>query len=255
VIRVVRGVPPVDATTVEQDGLEAARLRHAQSLGVRRDDLPDTYRRWSDLLARQQHHKCCYCECVEQTSRNDVEHYRPAGSAQRTKAHADPGYWWLAYTWTNLLFSCAPCNQSAKNDWFPLEAGGVPLTPEQSPPGQERPVLIDPTFDRPLDHIKFASVQIPGAPMRWYPTALTKRGQENITLLKLDRQQLLDLYGHHVRTWVEPLVALIRQRRLSHTEVCDLLLTPRQPFTALTAWVLAEHLGGDFVAEAKQRGC
>jgi uncharacterized protein (TIGR02646 family) len=255
VIRVVRGGPPSDASTLAQSGLETARDRHSQGLAVRRDDLPDTYRRWSDLLARQQHHKCCYCECVEQTSRNDVEHYRPAGSAQRTKGHADPGYWWLAYTWTNLLFSCAHCNQSAKNDWFPLEQGSVPLSPEQPPPGQERPVLIDPAVDRPLEHIKFESVQTPGAPTRWYPTALTKRGQENITLLKLARQHLLDLYGLHVRTCVEPDVALVRQGRLSRSEVCDRLLIPERPFTALSAWVLAEQLGGDFVAEAKQRGC
>jgi uncharacterized protein (TIGR02646 family) len=255
VIRVVRGAPPADALQVEGEGLKTARDRHSLGDPVRRDDLPDLYRRWSDLLARQQHHKCCYCECVEQTSRNDVEHYRPAGSAQRTKAHSEPGYWWLAYAWDNLLFSCAPCNQSAKNDWFPLEAGSVPLKASQLPPGSERPVLIDPALDRPLDHVKFESVMIPSAPTRWYPTALSARGQENIKLLKLDRPQLLDLYGLHVRTAVEPDVVLVRQGRLTPSEVCDRLLIPQRPFTALSAWALSEQLGGDFVAEARRRGC
>jgi uncharacterized protein (TIGR02646 family) len=256
VIRVQRGAPPGDAQLVEQNSLVQARQRHARGLTVRRnEDLPDTYRRWSGQLSEQQHHKCCYCETVEQTSRNDVEHYRPAGSAQRTKQLGDPGYWWLAYSWANLLFSCAPCNQSGKNDWFSLEPGSVALAPEDAPPGQERPVLLDPTVDHPLDHIKFAPVAVAGAPERWHPVALSRRGHENIMLLKLDRPGLLDLYGGHVRNMVEPLLGPAQRGQLPRAWLCDYLLAPAMPFTALSAWVLSERLGSDFVAEAKRRGC
>ncbi len=44
------------------------------------------------------HNKCAYCEqVVEQTH---VEHYRPKST-----------YYWLAYSWDNLLLSCPTCNK------------------------------------------------------------------------------------------------------------------------------------------------
>ena len=52
------------------------------------------------------HGKCAYCETsVEQF---DVEHFRPKRG----------GYYWLAYSWDNLLLSCPICNV-AKGNSFP----------------------------------------------------------------------------------------------------------------------------------------
>lgn len=54
--------------------------------------------------------KCSYCDShVVGVAYGDVEHFRP-------KAH----YWWLAYTWENLLFSCQICNQEYKRTNFPV---------------------------------------------------------------------------------------------------------------------------------------
>ncbi len=46
--------------------------------------------------------KCAYCESKER--RLQVEHFRPKSK-----------YYWLAYSWDNLLLSCSACN-SKKSD-------------------------------------------------------------------------------------------------------------------------------------------
>lgn len=158
-----------------------------------RRDLPSTYKVAHDRLWRAQHHKCAYCESREQSKRNDVEHFRPALR-----------YWWLAYTWENLLFSCRNCNQSpAKLDQFPLEEGSIPLAPEEVPPGGERPLLIDPGSESGVDHIEFVEDL---RTKRWMPRARngSKRGDTTIRVCRLDRPDLLDLYTHHVKANIEP---------------------------------------------------
>ena len=44
------------------------------------------------------HNKCAYCENV--IEQGHIEHYRPKKS-----------YYWLAYSWDNLLYGCPTCNQ------------------------------------------------------------------------------------------------------------------------------------------------
>jgi uncharacterized protein (TIGR02646 family) len=58
--------------------------------------------------------KCAYCETRLGVAGDwDVEHYRPKGRVSENPAH--PGYYWLAYTWENLLPSCTYCNQNRKD--------------------------------------------------------------------------------------------------------------------------------------------
>lgn len=59
--------------------------------------------------------KCAYCET--KTELMHVEHFRPKRG----------GYYWLAYSWDNLLLSCPTCNTN-KSDEFPLAVGGVKAT-------------------------------------------------------------------------------------------------------------------------------
>jgi uncharacterized protein (TIGR02646 family) len=61
--------------------------------------------------------KCAYCEVqfvLDQTG--DVEHFRPkAGVVDEHDQRVDhPGYYWLAYEWSNLLPSCSKCNRLTK---------------------------------------------------------------------------------------------------------------------------------------------
>src|SRR5207253_16064 len=72
-------------------------------------------------LIEAQHSKCCFCESKTGYD-GDVEHFRPkAGYQQAPKGRLlRPGYYWLAYTWDNLLLSCSACNQRHKRNLFPL---------------------------------------------------------------------------------------------------------------------------------------
>ena len=72
---------------------------------------------------KAQHDKCCFCESkVTHISYGDVKHYRPkAGYRQDPEEPLGrPGYYWLAYEWSNLMFCCQICNQRFKRNLFPL---------------------------------------------------------------------------------------------------------------------------------------
>jgi hypothetical protein len=146
-------------------------------------------------LFAMQHGKCCYCEKREEQAKyRDVEHYRPKVL-----------YWWLTWTWENLLFACIDCNREQKRDRFPLSPEGPRLVPEQAPPGEERPLVLDPS-DRLMDparEIEFRRERVSGRE-RWVPHGVTPRGSETIAVCGLDRPNLLDLYTYHVVHGVRP---------------------------------------------------
>jgi uncharacterized protein (TIGR02646 family) len=114
------------------------------------------------------HRKCAYCEGVyEKSHAVEVEHFRPKGGFMRGKVLEQPGYYWLAAEWTNLLPACIDCNRerrqkfergpvrlSGKKNKFPL----VDETRRARRPGQERherPLLLDPCRDHPERHLAF----------------------------------------------------------------------------------------------------
>jgi len=114
--------------------------------------------------------KCAYCEAPAPASTSwDVEHYRPKGRVSERSDH--PGYYWLAYTWDNLLLSCELCNRRRKDrpTWEQAEPGTTsgkvdrfPLADEATRamgPGDdlagEARLLLDPTRDEPEAHVTF----------------------------------------------------------------------------------------------------
>ena len=71
------------------------------------------HRTVKDALLQAQYGKCCYCESkFRATSPGAVEHFRPKGAAKQESGSPTqyPGYYWLAYSWGNLLVSCETCN-------------------------------------------------------------------------------------------------------------------------------------------------
>lgn len=105
------------------------------------------------------HRKCAYCESRLGTmGPEDIEHYRPRRAVAGRPDH--PGYYWLAYIWTNLYPACTYCNQKrwdrpTWNEPFGgLTAGkatAFPLADESERamgPGdnleRERPLLLEP---------------------------------------------------------------------------------------------------------------
>jgi uncharacterized protein (TIGR02646 family) len=104
--------------------------------------------------------KCAYCESrLGTVSPEEVEHFRPKGGVTEQPEH--PGYYWLAYCWTNLYPACTYCNQKRHNrpHWggmgtvgptmgkgtsFPLENESHRASTPEMDLAQEQPLLMDP---------------------------------------------------------------------------------------------------------------
>jgi uncharacterized protein (TIGR02646 family) len=135
-------------------------------------------------LIDEQHGKCCFCEAdFTANGYGDVEHFRPKGGFTRDRSGKliRPGYYWLAYDWDNLFFSCQICNQQFKKNYFPLEDEVERATTHTADYRRELPLLIHPSTDEPMNHITFN---------RHVPVAKNKRGQVSIITFGIDRPGL-----------------------------------------------------------------
>ncbi len=137
-------------------------------------------------LLRAQHNKCCYCESeFLSTSYGAVEHYRPKGAVRQAprQSRQYPGYYWLAYDWDNLLFSCTVCNTMYKRELFPLTNDKERARNHNDNIERERPLFINPAIEDPRKHIRFRGAT---------PSPRTKVGRETIKGMGLRRNDLVE---------------------------------------------------------------
>jgi hypothetical protein len=160
-------------------------------------------------------------------SYQDVEHLRPKARADRSPGCKDThGYFWLAYTWSNLLFACNVCNRTSKNEKFPLENGSQALQDPEEPPGKEKSLLLDPATENGVKHIVFRPWRQgkylkpkTGATMnvidvdRWqaHPRRGSVRGLWSIDVFGINHPELIELYLAHVRNTVSTHVEALRK--------------------------------------------
>ncbi|MCP4213646.1 MAG: hypothetical protein GY765_03270 [bacterium] len=114
--------------------------------------------------------KCAYCETtISVAAYWDVEHFRPKGRVAGRPDH--PGYYWLAYKWTNLYPSCVFCNRNLKDqslyddpqglpakgkgDQFPLENEAHRAMGHEDDIAEEKPLLFDPCNDDPEKYLAY----------------------------------------------------------------------------------------------------
>lgn len=171
---------------------KATVLAIARSGNAPKSDDFDTH--WGHETVRlalweMQQRKCCYCERIRDVNReSDVEHFRP--KADIAEESNDGGYWWLAYEWTNLFFSCRYCNQQYKKAQFPLIDPSRRARSEKDPLDAESPVLIDPTADDPAQFIGFDWQRAYGILVFPYGLDAEGRGAGTIRITGLDRSEL-----------------------------------------------------------------
>ena len=137
-----------------------------------------------DTLKRAQYGKCCYCEDkFLATSYGAVEHFRPKGGVQQNEQQdlQYPGYYWLAYDWNNLLFSCERCNTSHKRNLFPLLDETKRAVSHHDDITKEQPLLINPAQEDPQEHLHFREEVVIGD---------TEKGRQTIQALGLMRKGL-----------------------------------------------------------------
>jgi hypothetical protein len=134
-------------------------------------------------FASAQFSKCCFCEGLfDAFYRGDVEHYRPKGAVREGKVRSFPGYYWLAYEFSNLFFACADCNQYRKKDQFPLVTEGQRARSHHDDIAAEDPLILSPGGPRdPREHIRFYND---------VPIGVTDAGKRTIVALRLDREPL-----------------------------------------------------------------
>lgn len=136
------------------------------------------------VLLNAQYKKCCYCEKkIRRSIDGAVEHFRPKRAVQQSSNDEMkyPGYFWLAYFWSNLLVSCHGCNTLYKRNLFPLEDDAKRARSHHDDLDAERPLFIDPAGEDPRQHIRFRRAEV---------IHLTERGRVTINELGLAESNL-----------------------------------------------------------------
>jgi uncharacterized protein (TIGR02646 family) len=143
------------------------------------------------MLWNMQHGKCCYCERKRDRNReSDVEHFRP--KAEISEIHKDePGYWWLAYEWSNLFLSCKICNQEHKKNQFPVFDESKRARTKECTLDDESSHLINPEQDDPENYITYCWGDFNDKIVLPVGKDLSSRGSYTIQILGLDRDELL----------------------------------------------------------------
>lgn len=198
------------------------------------------------------HNKCAYCESHGMAGFPwDVEHYRPKGRVAEDGTH--PGYYWLAYTWTNLYPSCVFCNQSRRDkptfddpttgeaagkvDQFPLEPPGSRVSDPLADLSTEGRLLLDPCDDQPEQHLGFKAN---GEVQERNGSAM---GARSILVFNLTRKRLRDARRSHLDTIQELInenVAAGSDRAATTTAVLTVLARGDKPYAGLARAVLAD---------------
>lgn len=165
-----------------------------------------------DYLNKYYKEKCAYCE---QTCKAEIEHYRPKKVVTEDKNHN--GYYWLCYTWSNLVPSCRYCNtEGGKGNKFPIiktvkrvtsppfKAGILDKSKceaHKSPLIVEKPYLLHPEIDRNPE--KFLSFKISDDKNGITILGIDKfeRGSKTIEICNLNRKdlrvnRLLEVFYH-----------------------------------------------------------
>jgi len=176
--------------------------------------------------------KCAFCEVsIRPGQTGDIEHFRPKKKVtdenempvlvtdENGVQVEHPGYYWLAYDWTNLLPACRNCNSLnsapsgrlfGKGNRFPVD-GSHAWKPGQE--GTETPLLINPVVDDPGEHLIINETCIIS------PRNNSRRGQICIRILGLnDREGLLDSRLTEYRNARDKLLRLVEALHFRGTD-------------------------------------
>jgi uncharacterized protein (TIGR02646 family) len=185
--------------------------------------------------------KCCYCETLLDAN-SEVEHWRP-------KSH----YYWLAYSWDNLLLTCSFCNKK-KGEKFPLEDPAARAMHHGMNIADERPSILKPDGDQdPRDHIKFRSDR---------PEGLTSLGRTTIEVLGLDSPKHGLRLRHLDKIRAAHAVCLLyagsadpekRRRAEIARSLVEKAVRPEEPYSAMIAAYLEANLLPEPAAEVIKR--
>jgi len=217
VIRVARGDEP-EALRIERRRRRALCQLIARGLRTGSMDLEDGYQSATEALRHAQGPFCAYCEDELRKTGLPLDHFRPKAAVRdRAQRKVADGYWWLTWSWENLLRACGTCNdQQHKGNQFPLHDDTERLGVMEAPPGRERALLIDPTREDPMDLIEFriqgrdvdGNDQWKPFPRRGRTQAEAQRALQTIEVFGLDRGDILKFYTAHLKSFARSVRAV-----------------------------------------------
>jgi uncharacterized protein (TIGR02646 family) len=203
----------------------------------------DLYKGGRDAILRLFHGKCAYCESqlTADQHKGDVDHFRP--KKRVTDEHGNPidhpGYFWLAYKWTNLLPACAACNRpgtdldgSKGGKWDKFPVGGQRAKRFNDPLPPEDPWLIDPYHDDPAEHLIFDHIT-------GFIAGKTPKGQRTIDILNLNREDLAAMRkrfaksaGDDYREYIAALLRCDAEEAAERKQACSGFQSGEAPYSA-----------------------
>jgi uncharacterized protein (TIGR02646 family) len=145
-----------------------------------------------EQLAKEFNYKCAYCENkIDEPIHSDLESFRCKGGSKDFDGFYPDHYWWLYYEWRNCFYCCQTCNRYKVN-WFPVEGVRAAIGASYEDALKEKNLLIDPTNDDPSLSLRFNEDGT--------VSALDKKGEVTINILKLDRKELVQLRGSAIQS-------------------------------------------------------
>ncbi len=154
-------------------------------------------------LLKDVYQKCVYCENT--SGEFNTEHYRPKTEVRQfdgdkttevkdSNDRKHPGYYWLTFEVSNLLWVCALCNkgEGGKHGKFPTKNGFIfkhsinkaDWKVDSSVLLAEQPLLLHPLVDKPEEHLK---VNFDG---KLLPIKNSEKGDMTIKVCNLNRDTL-----------------------------------------------------------------
>lgn len=196
-----------------------------------------------EALDLAHHGKCAFCETkIQPVSTPHVEHFRPKAAYidEDEKVLVKPGYYWLAYSWSNLMLACPSCNgKSYKGNRFPLQFEAARALMPEDDLAIEAPLLIDPFIEDPRDFIRF------NGPVA-YAVAGNDRGRVTIEVLGLNREHLVDGREEHLRYFFACMNAVAAlpggPEKTELEKIVRFFLSVRGPYTSCLKDALAREL-------------
>jgi len=139
-------------------------------------------------LRTDQADKCVFCEAkIMHVTPGDVEHFRPKSAIRQARPDplTYPGYYWLAYDWSNLLLACSACNSRHKGNLFPLVDPTKRCRSHRGKLNNEEPLFLNPAEVDPSSQVEYVGEII-------HPRNGSRNGQVTIDELSLNRTELVE---------------------------------------------------------------
>jgi len=152
--------------------------------------------------------KCAYCESYIKNDFGEIEHFRPKNRLKNedTKCDKSYSYYWLSFSWSNLIPSCKRCN-GAKSNCFDILGTRASYNDEKLEDlhfkvaeynDLEQPKLLHPEYDTFEDKISFDA----GGKI----ISEDERVKYTVKICDLNREKLLSSRGSILTEFIDNLL-------------------------------------------------